>query len=144
MNIGFVVNNLGNSELTYDLIKEINNNSDVSSNIFFQNHLPPIIIPECLSMNISGLSGFRGKAVAFDLQSAAIIDETNCKTENILYLYNLEWLHNIINYKLCLDLLNKFKIYARSQSHKAVIENFTGRKDVEVVQSIKELFECLI
>lgn len=143
MNVAFIVNNLGNSELTYDLIKEINKSPDISSNIFFQNHLPPIIIPECLSMNISGLSGFKGKAVAFDLQSAALIDETNCKTENILYLYNLEWLYNVINYKMCVDLLNKFKIYARSASHKNIIQNFTGRKDIEVVGSMKEFFECL-
>lgn len=142
MSIAYIVNNLGNSELNYDLIKEINSRPDISQCIFFQNHMPQIIIPECLTMSIYGLSGFKGKAVAFDLQAASIINQTNCKTENFLYLYNLEWLYVTINYPLAVELLDNFKIFARSESHKRVIENYCSA-EVEVVDSIKGLIECL-
>lgn len=142
MSIAFIVNNLSNSELNYDLIKEINNRPDMCSNIFFQNHMPSILTPECLTMTVYGLSGFKGKAVAFDLQGASIINQTNCKTENFIYMYNLEWLYNTINYSLAIDLLKNFKIFARSESHKKIIENYCDNK-VDVVQSIKGLFECL-
>ena len=142
MSIAYVVNNLGNSELNYDLLNEINLRPDMSQFIFFQNHMVPIIIPECLTMSVYGLSGFKGKAVAFDLQSASVISQTNCKTENFLYLYNLEWLYSAINYPLAIDLLNNFNIFARSESHKRVIENYCDAK-VQVVDSVKGLIECL-
>lgn len=142
MSVAFIVNNLGNSELNYDLIKEINSRPDICSSIFFQNHMPSVLTPECLTMTVHGLSGFKGKAVAFDLQGASVIDQTNCKTDNFIYMYNLEWLYTTINYALATDLLSKFKIFARSDSHKKIIENYCDN-EVVVVKSIKGLFECL-
>jgi|LakMenE01Jun11ns_1017448.scaffolds.fasta_scaffold9286384_1 hypothetical protein len=142
MNLGFVVNNLGNSELNYDLLKEINSRPEISQCIFFQNHMPSILIPECLTMGVYGLSNFKGVAVAFDLQSASIISQTNCKTKNYLYLYNIEWLYASINYQAAIELLKNFTIFARSESHKKIIENYCGQ-EVKVVKSIKGLIECL-
>lgn len=142
MSIAYVVNNLGNSELNYDLLNEVNSRPDISQCIFFQNHMPSIIIPECLTMSVYGLSGFKGKAVAFDLQAASVIDQTNCKTENFLFLYNLEWLYTPINYPLAVELLSKFNVFARSESHKRIIENFCDT-EVQVVDSIKGFIECL-
>jgi hypothetical protein len=142
MNISFVVNNLSNSELSYELISAVNKNSDCSNAIFFQNNLPSVIQPECLTMNITGLSGSKGKAVAFDLESAAILLQTNTKTTNYLYLYDLEWLFKPINYVVARQLMDNFTVFARSEDHASVISNFLNKK-VEVIAGLEDLFQCL-
>lgn len=142
MSLSFVVNNLGNSELSYKLIKAVNNHPEISSNIFFQNNLPTVIQPECLTMNLTGLAGLTGSAVAFDLESAMIIDNANINTKNYLYLYDLEWLFRPIDFVVARRLMDKFNIFAKSDSHAIVISNFLN-KQVPVVESIEELFRCL-
>jgi hypothetical protein len=142
MNISFIVNNLSNSELSYDLISSINKNSQYSSAIFFQNNLPSIMQPECLTMNITGLSGSTGVAVAFDLESAAILSQTNTKTTNYLYLYDLEWLFRPINYIATRTLMDEFTVLARSEDHANVISNFLNKK-VEAITGLEDLFQCL-
>lgn len=142
MSFSFVVNNLSNSELSYDLIRAVNNNSEFSNNIFFQNNLPPIIQPECLTMNLTGLSGLTGATVSFDLECASVVDAANINTKNYLYLYDLEWLYKPINYVQARDLMSRFTIFARSETHANVISNFID-KEVKIVYSIEELFKCL-
>jgi hypothetical protein len=94
-------------------------------------------------MNISGLSSFDGKVVCFDLNSSESVYNNNSNTENWLYLWDLPWLGNLLNYTACLNLLNKFKIVARSESHKQNIENFTGRSDIYLAKDMDELYKCL-
>lgn len=142
MSLSFVVNNLGNSELSYKLIKAVNSHPEISSNIFFQNNLPTVIQPECLTMNLTGLAGLTGSAVAFDLESAMIIDSANINTKNYLYLYDLEWLFRPIDFVVARRLMDKFNVFAKSDSHAVVISNFLNKR-VPVVESIEELFRCL-
>ena len=143
MNIFFVVYDLSNSELSYDLIYNINKDKKLPYSIFFQSHTPPIIQPECLTMNVNGLSNMKGTAVAFDLASALVIKNTNCNTEKILYLYNIEWMSNGIDYIFAREILDQFKIFVRSDSHAKIVSNFTGRDDIIVKESMEEFFRCL-
>lgn len=147
MNIGFVVKDLGNSEVYYDLIKEIGQRSEqtnkINSCIFFQNLVPNLMIPYCMTMNITGLSNFMGHAVAIDLESALILDSNISNTTNWIYITNLEWLNSILNFEICSKMLENFKIVARSESHKKNIQNFTGRDDIYIAKDISELYTCL-
>ena len=148
MNLSFVVNNLGNSEQNYQMIKLINEvitkSNEVVPNIFYYNITPPVMPINCLNMNISGLSGSTGKTISFDLDSARTVISTGTPTENWLYLWDLPWLYAILNYPLALDLLSHFKIVVRSESHKNNVENFTGRKDIIVAKDMDEFYSCLI
>jgi hypothetical protein len=147
MNIGFVVNNIGNSEFNYELIKTINGLKDISNQIspciFYQNIVPPVITPCCFLMNLSGLSNYYGKLVVSEIEAASIVNNNNSNTENWYYLWDVEWLDNVINYELYLGLLSNFKLAARSESYKNILRNFTGRKDIVVANTVEELFKCL-
>lgn len=147
MNIGFIVKDLGNSETIYDLIKEIGEASEktnsISPCIFFQNLVPNLLIPYCLSMNITGLSNFTGHAVAIDLEAALLLDNNISNTTNWVYITNLEWLNSVLNFEICSKTLEGFKIVARSESHKKIIKNFTGRDDIYLAKDISELYKCL-
>jgi hypothetical protein len=147
MNIGLVVNNLGNSEQSYEVIQLANKISETSNSlvpsIFFQNIMPNILEPTCLCMNITGISNFKGKIVAFGLDSASVVVNNNTNTENWLVLWDIPWLYSIINYPVCIEILKKFKIIVRSQSHKNIVENYTGRTDIQMVEDMNELIKCL-
>ena len=147
MNIGFVVNNLSNSEQNYELLKLISSMNDKSNKavpyIFFQNMFPPVGEPNCLAMNILGLSNFQGKLVAFGIDSAQTVAQNNSPTENWIFLWDIPWLTTPVNYAACIDLLNKFNILVRSESHKAILENFIPNKKVTVVKDMEDLVQCL-
>jgi hypothetical protein len=147
MNLAFIVNNLGNSEQNYTLLRlisKINEQSNkVVPSIYFQNVYPSISDVNCLSMNISGLSNFKGQTVSFDLESAQIVSTTNMNTVNWLYLWDLPWTSSVVHYPICIELINKFKLVARSESHKKSIENFTGRSDIYLAKDMDELYTCL-
>jgi hypothetical protein len=147
MNLAFIVTNLGPSEQNYqivNLVDKINESTnEVVPHIFFQDLLPPITHPKCVTMNISGLSDFSGKTVCFDLIASQSVYNNNSNTENWLYLWDLPWLGNVLHYTSCLNLLSSFKIVARSESHKKNIENFTGRSDIYLAKDMDELYKCL-
>lgn len=147
MNIGFVVNNLSNSELAYDLLKTLHdrsgNSNDEAYYIFYQNITPPVMSLPCLGMNITGLSNFTGKAIALNIDSANVLMSNNSPTENYLYLWDIPWLGGVINYQACVELLKRFKIFVRSESHKKNVMNFTGRNDIVVAENINEVLKCL-
>lgn len=148
MNIGFVLNNIGNSEFNYELIKTINGLKDISNKIspciFYQNIVPPVITPCCFLMNLSGLSNYYGKLVVSEIEAASIVNNNNPTTENWYYLWDVEWLNSVVNYESCLNLLSGFKLVARSESYKTILRNFTGREDIVVAGTVEELFKCLI
>lgn len=147
MNLAFIVNNLGNSEKNYKLLKLINKinteSNKVIPSIYFQNVYPAISDVNCLSMNISGISNLKGQTISFDLESANIIINNNMNTINWLYLWDIPWTNSVVHYPICLELLSKFKLVARSESHKKIIENFTGRSDIYLAKDMDELYRCL-
>lgn len=147
MNLGFVVPNLANSDMAYELLNFVNplgdTRNDIAVSVFTQNVMPPVIQPGCLMMNISGLAGYRGKVVAIGLDSADILYKNNSNTDNYLLFWDLNWLYNVMNYEVCIDLLKHFKIFARSESHKEAIRNLTGRNDITVIKSFEDLLPCL-
>lgn len=147
MNIGFLVNNIGNSEQTYEIFKLINKISQASNRltpyIFFQNIINQFSQPSCLSMNITGISNFRGTVVAFGLDSAQILKNNNSNTDNWVVLWDIPWLYNVINYPVSIDILKDFKIIVRSDDHKEIVKNFTGRDDIFVATNTDELLKCL-
>jgi|LakMenEpi03Aug12_release.lakeMendotaPanAssembly.Ray.scaffolds.fasta_scaffold350981_3 hypothetical protein len=148
MNIGFIVNNLANSEQTCEIFNLVNKISLGSNKyipqIFFQNVLNQVLPPPCLCMNITGISNFKGKAVAFGLDSAQVLFNNNANTENWLVLWDLPWLYNSINYPVCINLMKKFKLVVRSEDHKEIVKNFTGRDDILIAKNSDELLKCLI
>lgn len=148
MNIGFVINNLANSELSHGLLdalyKFTENDNNNSYCIFFQNLAPEVMTPPCMTINISGLSGFKGKAVALDLDSAEVLNTNYSITDNYLYLWDIAWLYAVVNYTACVDLLSNFKIITRSESHRDIVSNYTGREDIEIAETPEEMIKWII
>lgn len=149
MNVTFLLNNLGNSDLTYNclnLVSELSSDNTVSTGIIYKNLLPQLSKPKCITMNISALSYINGNVIAMDLETADILMKNRSNTTNYLYLWNIDWLYDVINYDTALNILYSFKLIARSERHKEIITNFSGIQNIRVVNDFdkKELMSCLI
>lgn len=134
---GFIANNLIKSELSDKLIKL--SKKDNSFVIFLQNIQSAMDYQNCAIMNVTYLNGFDGKIIALDIDSAYLVNQSNLNAEKIILLWNLEWLYNILNYTEIVQLLDSFKIYVKSESHRKIVENFTGRGDINLIEDLEEL-----
>ena len=146
-NIAFVVDSLSNSDLSYSCIKMVNglvNDNTISPIIFYQNLYPPAVKPMCLTMNINAVSAYTGTIVATDLYTADIINKNSSRTDKWLYLWNIDWLTQVINYENAIELLKNFNIIVRDHESKYVVKNYCG-KDAIILPEFKwsELKECL-
>jgi hypothetical protein len=148
MNLGFIVNNLGGCEQNFEILNLVTSigaeTNNISPYIFYQNLIPPMTPPNCFMMNIVGVSNFTGTAVCFNLDTAQILLYNNSHTDNWLFLWDIPWLTQVMAYDVCLDILSKFKIVVRSESHQTVVKNFTNREDIYIAKNMEELYKCLI
>lgn len=147
MNIAFVVDSLSNSDLSYSCIKMVNkmvSDNTVSPIIFYQNLYPPAIKPMCLTMNINAVSAYTGIIIATDLHTADIIGKNNSRCEKWLYLWNIDWLTQVINYETAIDLLKNFKIIVRDYESQYAVKNYCGKGSTILPEfEWSKLQECL-
>lgn len=148
MNIGFLIDGIGNSDLSYNILKLINteliNSTEHSPIIFVRNLYPPVISPLCLMTNLASVNNFQGIAIATDLQAADTLNQSNSPCQKWLYLWDIEWLNEMVNYDVAVEILNNFNIICRSESHQIIIKNFCG-KEAHIIDNLNwsELKECL-
>ena len=148
MNIGFLMDGIGNSDLSFSVLQLINNelmdSNKYSPVLFVRNLYPPVINPLCLMTNLASVNNFQGVAIATDLQSADTLNQSNSPCEKWLYLWDIEWLNEMVNYDVATEILKSFNLICRSKSHQAIIKNFCG-KDAHVINNFNwsELKECL-
>jgi hypothetical protein len=95
-------------------------------------------------MNISGLSSFSGIAIATSLETADLLYRNNSNTKNYLYLWDLQWLYNSVNYEACVNILDSFeKIFVRSESHQKIVKNYINKNNIVIAKNVGEIIKCL-
>lgn len=142
MNISFVVNNLGNSELSFDLISLLNKHPENSNAVFYQNIIPPVMETQFLTTNLTALSSATGTVVVFDLDCAQILETSGTPTKNVLYLCDLEWLYKPVNYLVAVELMEKFEVYTHSKKYADIASRYLN-KPVKICETLEKLYECL-
>jgi len=142
LKIAVLTQDLTKSIMNYDLVNHINSSS-YNWYIFTQNINPHIVKPKCFVSNSFDLYNFNAATLCLDLKSAEIVARTG-RDKKVLYLYNLEWLYDVMFYIPVYELMNKFTVVARSDDHAEIISNFLGGRDIKVAKDFKELEECLI
>lgn len=143
--LGFVLQHLAPSQLSFYLLTQINQfleNSNDYDFVIFQTHLmPPTIIPNCMCLNSTEIWSFDGTLITTDLDNADSCCKATNNARNILYLWDLEWKRGNNNYLRNLSILRhpRLELAARSEDHARVIRNYAN-KDVKVIENanIKE------
>lgn len=131
MKIATLMQDMGMSQNAFFMIKTLNKLaiSNKASPVSFYTNLSSLAVkPYFAVMNAYYYqSFFNGITVAADLESAKIVASSSNRNENYLYLFDLPWLSQNMNYVETIELMKKFKIIARSESHAQNIKNYSGQ-----------------
>lgn len=138
-----LLDNLGFSEQNYDIIKDINqlvvNSLDEVS--FVVNDISNKIAEVNTAVNnIAEMGCFQnGVLICTNLMNAEQILSVNTSSQKMLYLWDIDWVHQAYNYEWIYDILanKELKIVVRSEEHKRALTNLCGKEPLMVLQNFK-------
>lgn len=148
--VGVLVDNIGLSQQTFYMVNHINMLCKTSNEfdfvVFFKNLMPPAMRPFCACLYANEIWNFNGTLISTDLDSALSCLNAVNRAENILYLWDLEWLRGSQrNYIQNIAILRNpdLKLVARSVDHAKAIENYANRKVDKIVDdfNINEILQ---
>jgi len=153
MNIGLIVNNLGASQLSYDLINQANKISfEGQHECFFfpRNLVVPCLPVKCTILNLTEIHDFQGLLLSFNLQDTQLLAETKNPARKVFYVWDLEWLRGKLNFVENLPIYTdkRLELYCRSHDHQKAIENYCNVlshvvEDVNLLEIINESIDSL-
>ena len=130
--IGFIVDDLSSSQLSYEVISSINSfdtSFDQDFVVFFENSSPMVIEPFFGVMNLQELWGFDGIAIATSVSSCLSLSNTQSPIKKFFYVWDLEWSRNRSSYDQGIQAFLKedINLIARSEDHAKAIKNYCNR-----------------
>ena len=152
--LGFAVNSLAPSQLSYYLVREVNRflgeskNADTDIVIFYQDIYTPRQMPICATMHINEIWGFDGFLISTSVSTALKSIKVPGPKRKIFYPYTLEWIrpHRTVYSEFASAFTSKnLDIITRNLDHAEVIENCFNRHSVGHVDdfNIKMFLETL-
>ena len=133
-NFSVLVNNLGSSQLSFFIIKEINAlpalRPEIDGIVFYENLSSACLPVNFATMNMSECWCHSGPIVATSFSTAKTLSEFPSE-KKMFYVWDLEWMrsNNKKQYEEYRDVYTNesMELIARSTSHKEAIENAFNR-----------------
>jgi hypothetical protein len=148
--VGFVVDDLGASQVSYLLIKNANqllsSRHDININVFFEDNFIPCVEPKFARFNTKDAFVFDGSLIATSLKTALTIKNFT-RAKRFFYINQLENLRkstsqdewnnilcdkNIVKFARCVDYKDEL-ISKGYDIHPEVVEDFDLNKILEVI-----------
>jgi|TARA_R110000744_G_scaffold58320_1_gene121663 hypothetical protein len=149
--IGVIVDDLSASQLSYYLIKNINEFLEDGLDdfvVFFENATSSIVSPEFSVMAINEIWNFEGVLISTSISNTLSMLKSFSPERKIFYVWDLEWLRrhgkefeNTV--KAFTD--SEVTLIARSKEHALAIENYCNIKIKHIVEdfNIKKLIRII-
>jgi hypothetical protein len=141
MNVGIIVPHLGASQLAYLAINQANlwaKNSKHNMFLFYEDLVRPCVKVDVAAMNLNEIWNFKGLLIATTLSSASYMINAVCPSSKVFYTWDLEFMRKekdfLRNSAIYRD--ETIRLYARSKSHQAVLENYSNRKVERVLPNL--------
>lgn len=147
--LGIVLNNLGPSQLAYNLIKsgdELVDSQSADLTLFFYEISPVCGLPLFAIMNLSEAYNYKGIVIATDLNSASRIQEFPGPSKKFYYVWDLEYLRlPQRNYEELCGVYKKLPLIVRSKQHEHFIGKIWGGNVVGVCENanVNELWSIV-
>jgi hypothetical protein len=138
--IGIILEDLSASQLSYYVIKNINEyvgSDNYDFVIFFENSATSILQPDVSIMSISEIWGFDGTLISTSISTTLSMINTFAKSK-YFYVWDLEWVrgHGKDFHYLIQAYNNKdVELIARSKEHALAVENYCNRKVDHVINN---------
>lgn len=152
--LGFIVENLGHSQLSFELSESINkyygqNNQTILTlpdiTVFTESISPNIHNPKAAVMELYDTWGYDGTIIATTLSTAKTLLQSHGINDKIFYIYNFEWIFNPYLFYDYLECLQKLKVITRTVEHAQLIKNLFNKKSLFTlpVLDVEELWTKL-
>tara|TARA_R110002110_G_scaffold37253_5_gene123255 strand:- start:15224 stop:15697 length:474 start_codon:yes stop_codon:yes gene_type:complete len=137
--IGFLVEDMMASQLSFNLIKNINSyakNRDDDIVVFFENATSSILVPNFSLMSINEIWNFSGSLFATNVFTALSMQKAFAPKNKLFYVWDLEWTR--AHGKDFEFIIRAFSdksttLIARSDEHARAIENYCNRSVNNIV-----------
>jgi hypothetical protein len=141
--VGVLVNNLGASQLNYYLLKEADlNRHAIDIQIFQINPCKPCIPAKAGIFNVGDSFGFSGPLIATSLETAEFMQNCFISKARFFYIFDLFWTRlQFRDYNRLLPLFKNFKLIARSDTHKSIIESAWMNRILFISENFEGLFQ---
>ena len=145
--IAIVVDNLGLKDLSYFLIKEINNyKQDLDIIVFNESPYLPPIKPQFAVLQISSLYSYEHTAIATSFKTALRLLSSPSPIRKLFYLWELDWMMGIYQFDQLLNLYNnpQLELLTRTEQQQQIVKNVWD-KDSKVINNfnLEQLILCL-
>ena len=137
--IGFLVGDVSASQLSFNLIKNINEYSEDSRDdfvVFFENSTSSILNPNFSLMSLNEIWSFSGYLFATNIATALSMQKCFAPKKKFFYVWDLEWTRphgRDFEYSVQVFLDPNTTLIARSEDHAKAIENYCNRKVKNIV-----------
>lgn len=145
------VNNISYSQLNlhvFDYINKYNSNSCEDISIVSIDQTIPFMDINTSIFTISSLDYFYdGAIIAFTIDNAKKILSSKNNSHKVLFLYDLDWMFNIIEYDDLYEILSnkKLKLIVRHESHVGPVKNLSNREPDAIIEnfSLEKIWNLL-
>lgn len=128
--LGFIVPHLGASQLSYSLLRNINqavaNDVSIDYNIFYEDMQKPCINPGFCVLQIHEAYEYKYPLIATSFNTANKLIRFPGTTKKFFYVWDLEWLRpKSIDYNQLAEVYqnSELQLICRSNSHKKAVED---------------------
>ena len=138
--IGFLVDELSASQLSFNLIKNINDYSENSHDdfvVFFENSTSSILNPNFSLMSLNEMWSFGGCLIATSISTANSLMKCFAPKMKFFYVWDLEWTRRHgRDFEFSIQAFSdpSIELIARSKDHAKAIENYCNRKVKTIVR----------
>ena len=138
--IGFLVDNTMANQLSYNLIKNINDYLQDSNDdlvLFFENSTTSIVPPNFSLMSINEIWSFEGSLFATSVSTSLSIQKSFAPKKKFFYVWDLEWTREHgRDFESTIKAFSNedIELIARSEDHAKAIENYCNVKVKHIVK----------
>lgn len=140
--IGVVLGDLGPSQLSYYVVKNINQRCETTAKddfvAFVENISTHILEPDFGIMNIGEVWSFDGVLIATSVSTALQVIKAVNSAEKYFYVWDLEWMRQSgHDFAYTVKAFNdpKINLIARSEEHARAIKNYCNREVIGIVDN---------
>jgi hypothetical protein len=141
--IGFIINDTTASELSFRLIKGINDYLDDDGKqdfvLFVENSSASIIEPHFATMSMSEIWNFNGSLISTSVSTSLSMNKCFAPKAKYFYIWDLEWIRNAgREYEKTIQAFShkETKLIAKSKDHAKAIKNYSNREVDYTIQNI--------
>lgn len=141
--IGLFLNNWGPSDIAFDAIynaERAPREIDVLG--FYLSPSRPCLAPRFGIVESYVSYAYPGTLVATSLATADRVVKASSSHDRYFYIWDLEWLHNVVPFSALYEILTKLKLVARTDEIAKKIED-TWDVEVKVAKNFRELWSIL-